>query len=385
MELKRFESADIEIGKPLSQDAFDENGGLVLQKGHVIETEEQLKAHLERGLFHRQAAPAALETGSTQEQITTLTPFELLDDAQVRLAHLFDDITASCTIEERHVNEITGLCKTLQEACNEDMDAAISYLIMRNAARYTVKHPVHNAIICELMTRNLKWNDQDRLSLLAAVMTSNIGMIELQEDLYRQGKSLSREQSTEIHKHPEKAVEILAKAGIRDRLWLDSVLHHHETLDGRGYPHMLKGETVPLPSQIIKIGDIYCAKTTERAYRTPLLPDKAIRVIFLSRGRDIEASIAEMFVKLIGLYPPGTIVRLVNGEIAIVIRRGEKAHCPIVRSIIRLNGEAHHLPLWRDCSNNEYAIKEAVYPDKRMVKLNKHLLWGYVDADPAIK
>jgi len=384
MELKRFEKDDIVIGKPISWDAFDENGGLVLQEGHLIETEDQLKAFLERGLFHKQSSPASSQPESS-ENIIRPTPFELLGNVQDRLSRLFDNLTASNEIEESHVNEIVGLCGTLQEACNEDMDVAISYLIMRNAVKYTVKHPIHNAIICELMTQNLKWNAKDRLSLLAAVITSNIGMIELQDDLYHQGKSLSGEQKIEIRKHPEKGVEILDKAGIRDQIWLDSVLHHHETLDGRGYPHMLKGETVPLPSQIIKVGDIYSAKTTERAYRTPLLPDKAIRVIFLSRGRDVDANIAEMFVKLIGLYPPGTFVRLVNGEIAIVIRRGEKAHCPIVRSVIKPNGGPHPLPLWRDCSKNEYAIKEAVYPDKIKVKLNKHLLWGYVDPDPVKK
>jgi len=82
-------------------------------------------------------------------------------------------------------------------------------------------------------------------------------------------------------------------------------------------------------------------------------------------------------IKELGIYPPGAVVRLKNNEIAVVTHRGEEINHPIVHSVVRANGERLGRPLRRDCSKDEFAVKEFIVPDEVEIKINRYKLWGY--------
>jgi len=83
----------------------------------------------------------------------------------------------------------------------------------------------------------------------------------------------------------------------------------------------------------------------------------------------------------LGVYPPGTIVKLANDEIAVVTHRGEKAHTPIVQCVFKSNKESLFLnPIERDCSKDEFAIKEIICDEQGKMKFDLHLLWGYTNS-----
>ena len=246
---------------------------------------------------------------------------------------------------------------------------------MDNNCRYTIIHPINVAILCEMMSRELKWPANERLILLAAALTQNIAIIELQEKLYHQKEPLSDEQRKLIHEHPERGVELLSSAEVLNRTWLDTVLCHHEALDGSGYPLGLNGFAIPKNARMIAVGDIYSASISKRTYRDALAPDVAMREIYVRGGDRIETGLIKMCVKLIGIYPPGTFVRLKNGEIAVVTHRGEKAHLPIAHSVVRENGKMFLDPKKRDCSIDKFSIKEIITNDKDKIPVNCCQLW----------
>lgn len=306
----------------------------------------------------------------------TRSPFELIDHVQDELDELL--ITAESGAAESLPGTVEQLCRMLQAACRTDTDACLGTIFLKKDARYSVKHPIHIALVCEVVSGYFGWSDDKRASLLSAALTCNIGMSALQEKLYHQKTVLTDEQRQQVHEHPRRSVEILKAAGVTDKLWLDGVLHHHEAIDGSGYPSGLSGDEISPGAKIIAVGDIYSAAVTERFYRSPLSPDEALRVIYISDSR-IDSSIIHLCVNLFGVYPPGTVVELASDEIAVVIHRGKKAHCPVVKSIRKKGIGALAVPETRDCSERKFAIRTVLSSDEARIHLHACELWNYND------
>ena len=369
----QIKSEDLQVGKPLPWDCYDAAGILLLRKGVVIASQRQLDSVIERGLFadqegHKPAGhmpPAPVEKPS---------PFHIVADIKLRLRSIFSGIVAAQTTDLP--GRIAKLCRDLQNLCEMDADAALGTLHLDHEGRYTIVHPLHVAILCELIAKRKGVAAEPRLSLLAAAITSNIAMIELQDTLQKQDTSLTPEQLEAIRLHTLQGVDMLLAAGVQDDVWIKTVLHHHEKLDGSGYPGALRGDDIPLPVRILSLADTYSAMITPRCYRGQILARDALRDIFLKRGAEMDPALAQVFIKEMGVFPPGAFVKLHNSEVAVVIRRGDNAMAPLVQSLIGPRGAPLPVPLRRDSSKEDYAIREMVAPDKIAV-IDPHHLWGY--------
>jgi len=370
--MERVKDNDIIAGSPIPWDAYDEKGELLLREGDVMESETELNALIESGLFHLETQ-GDVETTYAIESSTS--PFEMLEGVQKILSRLFNGVPAELT--SNFPSKIINLGRTIQQACEKDMDASLGVILLSRTYPYTISHPVNAAIICETITRHLQWEEDDRLSLLAATLTANIAMIDLQERLYAQKEPLSTEQRDQIYEHPVQGVEILQKSGVTNKMWLDIVHFHHEAINGSGYPSGLRKSAIPIGSRILAVADHYCAGVSNRKYRTALSPNDAMLEIYLSSGQRVEPNIMNICVKLIGVYPPGSFVRLVNNEIAVVTQRGKKTNVPIVQSVVRADGTLFSTPQERDCSQEEFGVKDLILTDQDKVDIDPTELWGY--------
>jgi HD-GYP domain-containing protein (c-di-GMP phosphodiesterase class II) len=173
-------------------------------------------------------------------------------------------------------------------------------------------------------------------------------------------------------------VEILSQAGIFNKIWIEGVLYNHEAIDGSGYPSGLKGSAIPICARIIAVGDQYCAGVSSRSYRRSLTPQESMKEIYLNAEKISDQDIVNLCVRLLGVYPPGTFVKLDNGEIAVVTHRGEKAHTPLVHSIVKSNTKDMLLsPMKRDSSKDEFSIVEIVNAEQEKLRFNSYQLRGY--------
>lgn len=93
-----------------------------------------------------------------------------------------------------------------------------------------------------------------------------------------------------------------------------------------------------LEAQLLSVADHYCAMVADRSYRSGLPPATALRQVLADRGRGINPQVAARLIRELGLYPPGSLVALANGEIAVVIRRGLQPNTPVVKSIRSATG-----------------------------------------------
>lgn len=162
---------------------------------------------------------------------------------------------------------------------------------------------------------------------------------------------------------------------MRNQRWLKTVELHHQRLE-------VPNEALTRPdgvamSQLVRILDIFCAKISPRAYRQAMLPPVAARDIFVAE-RDYKNPFLGVLIKEVGIYMPGTFIKLENGEIALVVRRGPNVDTPRAVALSRSDGTPYMDTIRRDTAKPEYAVKGAIPKEKILHHVNLARFWGYV-------
>lgn len=257
-----------------------------------------------------------------------------------------------------NVEEIVGLIK---KAALSGPNVALASIILCRNGRYSIVHSVATAILCERIGRSLKYTENEINTAIAAALTMNISVFDIQDQLQTIKTPLNKYQKELIRLHPQTSVQLLRAAGVDNEDWLNAILHHHEAHDGSGYPTGIKGDTIPKIACLIHLCDIYCARVAPRSYRKAIPGGTALRGLLLDRGHAISANLAAHFLRVIGLYPPGSLVELANGEIALVISPTDHPAAPVVHSVMDKNGTIA-TPIPRDPSNEEHRITQSSNP-----------------------
>jgi|WetSurMetagenome_2_1015567.scaffolds.fasta_scaffold00197_37 hypothetical protein len=370
---RQIKHDDITVGKPLPFSIYDDGGKLLLKEGAVIRSVTQINTLIERGLYY--FGPAKARDMENEPLIISKSyPFEIIEGVYSDLK----DILGRATVDTRLPAKIIKLCARLQEASEYDHDACLGMIAFGHDYKYPVMHSIHTALVCKTILKRLGWQPEQRLVPMAAAMTMNISMIELQDKLHSQTKPLTEEQRAEVFNHPEQSVDLLIKCGVRDEIWLNTIIQHHELLDGSGYPFARKEKEITQPARIVTLGDIYGAKITGRSYRKPILATSALRELFLGKRQCTDIAISKMLIKNLGLFPPGSFVELNNGDIAVVTHVGKDARYPVVCSVVKSDGRTYAKPVVRDSSVETYGIKKILSKKEARIEVNRYQLWGYI-------
>lgn len=258
----------------------------------------------------------------------------------------------------------------LQYHLRRNPDAALLALLHLSTTElhfYSATHALLVSVICSMVARDvLHWPDQVRLQLERAALTMNIGMTELQDQLSLQKHNPSAAQMLDIQHHAERSVELMQQVGVSDPVWLAAVRNHH--LRGSG------NTTAPAAAQqmsmLLQRADTFAARLAPRASRRPLSPAAAVQASYFDENRRVDPTGAAL-VKAIGVYPPGSYVRLLGGEVAVVLRRGKSSITPRVAVLLNRSGMPTGEPILRDTSQSAYRIAAGIA--QHDLKLNPNL------------
>jgi HD-GYP domain-containing protein (c-di-GMP phosphodiesterase class II) len=227
------------------------------------------------------------------------------------------------------------------------------------------------------MARRLQWPRARILSLVHAALTMNMPILQLQGVMAEQDEPMRESQKTQIHAHPELAVQWLSEAGVNDGDWLTAVAQHHEHADGNGYPN---GLTDPTDLAIaLRVADVFTSKISPRKLRAALPIQEAARQLF---REDHGGPLSSAIIKEFGLYPPGEVVKLSSGEIGIVMRRTASVKCPLVASITDDKGHPTVHTVQRDTSQAQYAIVGPVADKTLVARMPPERIYGYRQLAP---
>jgi hypothetical protein len=352
-------ASQIRLGAPLAWSIRDGNGKLLLARGHKVDDAQMLQALLERGMFVDAAEVRAAQGCYAQPPKEGFFGRWRLSSARLNTL-----LTAPPTELGAALAEVADVLMALADRYPDKVLFQILRHDQTRLQAYGVSHSLHCAAVCCLTARRLAWSEADRRTLVAAALSMNISMIELQGRLAVQGIKPTPEQRAAIMDHPRKSVEMLEAAGVSDPLWLGAVAQHHERVDGTGYP--LGRTDVAEFAQALQYVDVFAAKLAARSSRPPLPPNQAAREMFASAsGHPIVAALVKEF----GIYPPGCFVRLASGETAIVIQRGASVTTPVVACLTRPNGQPMMRAQRRETGAKESAVVAIVADGDVMVRV----------------
>jgi HD-GYP domain-containing protein (c-di-GMP phosphodiesterase class II) len=354
----------VAVGVPLPFNVRNTDRTLLLARGQVVKSADQMAALFERG------ALVDLAELTTTDVVAMAEPKELPRLWKKCLTQLGDTLqTAGDSGFRDALDAATPPVLALVE---RDKDLAIFQLLRQEGnafVQYGVDHANHAAICAYLVAQRLGWADDDALRAFKAAMTMNVAMLELQGQLAEQTTPPTPEQRTAIHDHPVASRALLELSGVTDGDWLLAVEQHHEHHDGSGYPKGLR-EVGDLAA-LVRRADIYTAKLSPRKGREAIAADQAGRMMFM---QDAGHPMTAALVKEFGVYPPGCWVRLANGEAGIVVRRGATVMTPIVAVFISPAGATLGEPVRRDTGHPGHAVHSVLGAQKRKLPVSPDLL-----------
>jgi len=246
--------------------------------------------------------------------------------------------------------------------------ATASVLHNQHQASYAARHSVNTALLATLLARAKQRPAQEVMTVTLAALTMNLGMLEHHQRWHDSKGRLDSADRARLLAHPEHSVALLREAGIGDAAWLACVLHHHENEDGSGYPLGKVGAQIPFTAKLVALADRYCARVSERSYRKAYAPNGALRDMLMETGLALDSNLVGLLLRELGVYPIGTYVRLMNGEVGVVVRRGLQSTTPLVDAVIGARRTPLEVFLRRDTRTPLYSIRE-VLSNAQMARL----------------
>lgn len=201
-------------------------------------------------------------------------------------------------------------------ARNPSVTASLAKL--RSHDEYTFHHCINVAVFSVIFGKSLGMpKDLLRVVGIAGIF-HDVGKARVPEDILKKPDRLNDREFDIVKRHAVEGYRVMRDSASLQREVLLAIMQHHERHDGRGYPRGLSGQSISPLARVISLVDVYDALTSNRCYRKASTPTTALGLIYRENGRHFFPTYVERFVKCIGVYPPGSLVRLSDGNIAVV-------------------------------------------------------------------
>jgi len=230
----------------------------------------------------------------------------------------------------------------MQALMQRDADAGL-YLLFQLASNspvgYSASHSLVCSVLCHLIARELQLPASERNSLVHAALTMNIAMTALQDVLANQSERPSSQQQELIRVHPVKGTMMLGSLGVRDEDWLEIVGGHHDNrVDAGDFGSLERAVRL---TRILKMVDRYAAMISPRLSRAGRSATESARIAMANSTNKTD-EIGRALMRVVGLCPPGTFVRMDSDELGVVLRRSNRPNLPFVAIVGGADG--HLLP-----------------------------------------
>ena len=244
------------------------------------------------------------------------------------IARFMESISDGAPLDMRKLTRAVG---PMVDSVIRNPDACLWSTTMKPAADINNDSALRASVFAVVLGRRLGLPRHDLCSLAIGGLWFDIGKLRLSDDILQAERRLTPKETSIMQRHVEVGLSILKGGGLADPDIIDFIAHHHERLDGSGYPQALAGNLIPPFGRIAGVVDCYNAITSSRRYASTRSPAEAINQLYKLKGVHFHKDLIDEFILAIGVYPVGALVELSSGEVAIVVAQsGTRRLRPIV-------------------------------------------------------
>ncbi|MDR2933267.1 MAG: HD-GYP domain-containing protein [Oscillospiraceae bacterium] len=359
--LKLYLTKELQSGMVSAQDVFDDSGSLIplIRKDETLTNNviAELRMRKVRAVYIKDAPirrdpgrpgidrPSIIQVPKPRPVVDTKLrseALESLEDAFALAALDKENIHQSSTQIIRHVDAVVN---QLVNSLQREPGALVNINDLKSYDEYTFHHSLSVAVLTIAIAQHMGFSQRDLNRIGMCAMMHDIGKTAVPLEIIHKPSRLDNSEFAIIKNHSPAGLEYLENTDIEDEDILRGVLHHHEKVDGTGYPHGIKGSEIPLWSRIISVADVYDALTSNRPYRDPMQPQEAIEYIMGGVSSAFDYDTVSAFVRKVELYPVGSKVELSNGSVALVLNNESQ-----MRPIVQMLDNGDVVDLYRDRS-----------------------------------
>lgn len=321
--LKNPDDIRLIIDSGIKEVWIDVKIGLDVEQGSdapATETEAEISAAVDEILIQSAVRDEQVKLVSMKEEVERAA--KICAKSKAAVVSMFREVRMGKTISAEAANELVD---EISSSVMRNPGALISLARLKTADDYTYMHSVAVCALMVSLARQLKLDEKQTREAGMSGLLHDLGKALIPMKILNKPGKLTDEEFRIIKSHPEEGHRLLIEGGTVGEIPLDVCLHHHEKVDGSGYPHHLKGEQISLFAKMGAVCDVYDAITSNRPYKSGWDPAESIRKMTEWCEGHFDSPVFHSFIKSIGIYPIGSLVRLSSGRLAVVTEQSEKS------------------------------------------------------------
>jgi putative nucleotidyltransferase with HDIG domain len=327
----------------------------------------------------REETQVAAELDAATQAARDLAPVSIQQEmaraaricAQARQAvtSMFQEARMGNAVDAGNAGKLTD---EISDSMTRNPGALISLSRLKTADDYTYMHSVAVCALMIALGRQLGLDEETNRKLGIAGLLHDLGKARIPLEILNKPGKLTDEEFRIMMRHPEEGHKLLLETQGVDDIVFDVVLHHHEKTDSSGYPGRFKEGEISLYAKMGAVCDVYDAITSKRPYKAGWDPAESLRKMAEWSNGHFDPTIFQAFVKSLGIYPIGSLLRLSSGRLAVVVAQSpDSLLTPRVKVFFSTRGNARIRPELVDLS--------APGCREKIVSREDPTLWNFTD------
>lgn len=314
-----------------------------------------------------QATPVAEQVRSNfSEELKRAT--QIVNKGREAVVSMFQEARMGKAIE---AEAAAPLVEEISNSVLRNPGALISLARLKTADDYTFMHSVAVCALMIALARQLGLDEEQTREAGMAGLLHDLGKAMIPLEILNKPGKLTDEEFAIVKTHPLEGYKLLLNGKGVSNITKDVCLHHHEKVDGTGYPRALSADKISLFAKMGAICDVYDAVTSNRPYKAGWDPGESIKRMAEWKGH-FDPLIFQAFVKSLGIYPIGSLVRLASGKLGVVIEQGEKSLLtPKVKVFFSIKAQAYIPP----------EVIDLAFSAEKIAGREDAVKWGLKDID----
>ncbi|HSI21859.1 MAG TPA: HD-GYP domain-containing protein [Methylophilaceae bacterium] len=282
---------------------------------------EEADAKVAEALANGKVSDEVVERVSIQNEMDRAG--KIVAKAKQAVTSMFQEVRMGRALDAQ---DALPLVEEISNSVMRNPGALISIARLKNKDEYTYMHSVAVCALMVSLARQLGMDEETTRKAGLAGLLHDVGKMAIPDEILNKPGKLTDEEFNVVRNHPVAGYDILLESKGMDTMVLDVCRHHHEKVDGGGYPDNFKGDHLSMYAKMGAVCDVYDAITSNRPYKEGWCPAESLRrMAEWCKYGQFDSRVFQAFVKSVGIYPIGTLVRLESGKLGVVIDQNEKS------------------------------------------------------------